>query len=446
MSFWKKGFSFIKIDLLFENKDKSKGIVDIIFNVNEGRKSYIRNINISGNTRTLDYVIRRELTILEGDPYNSQKLKQSLNSLRRLGYFSKVDVELTKTNIANEVDINIKVEERLTGSFAFGIGYDSVEKTQISIGLNENNLLGQGIKTRLSLTTSESATRYNVGITEPYFRDRPLYLSGDLFDEKIEQDDKDIDKSGMQIGIGFKKRHYFNKFKYSFVESETSVSTSSAALSTSGEEGKEIITSSLGYSISKDSTDNFLNPRSGSRLSTELDIAGLGGDAKFVKLESKFSKFFPYSYGDYVLSLSGKAGVINSLNDEKVTSSNRFYFNSNSLRGFDSNGVGPRDSGNSVGVGGNKYYTGKVEVRTRKFMPEDTGIEWSLYSDIGSLWDTDYPENVTGVNDSNARVSAGVSLYWDTVVGPLNFIWGWPVIKKDYDTENNFKFSIGTSF
>ena len=446
--FGEKGYSFVEIDTGFENKENKKGLLNLVFNVKEGRKSYIRSINIDGNTRTLDHVIRRELTFLEGDPYNAQKIKQSLNALRRLGYFSLVDVRLSKTNLANEVDINIKVKEKLTGSFTVGLGYDSVEKTKFTIGLNENNFLGKGLKTRLSVATSQVSTKYNIGITEPYFQDRPLHLSGDIFDEKIEQDDKDIDKAGVEVGVGVRNRDYFNKFMYSYVESETSESTSNASTTISGEEGKAIITSSVGYSINKDTRDNFLNPRTGSKFQSSVNLAGLGGDAKFYKLESKYKKYIPYNYGDYVLSFSGQAGIINSIEDEKVTSSNRFYFNSKSVRGFDSNGIGPRDSGNLVGVGGNKYYSGSVEVRTKRFLPfeEDTGVEWSVFSDVGSLWDTDYPLNVTGHDESNPRISAGISVYWNTVVGPLNFIWGWPVSKEDYDKENNFKFSIGTSF
>ena len=178
----------------------------------------------------------------------------------------------------------------------------------------------------------------------------------------------------------------------------------------------------------------------------KMSMAGIGGDSKFLKTEASFKQYIPFNYGDYVFSYGTKLGVISSLNDEKVTSSNRFYFNSNSVRGFDSNGIGPRDNGNDNSVGGNKFYTGQIEVKATKLIPGDLGIDVSIYSDIGSLWDTDYPTNVKGVDDSNPRVSAGVALYWNTAVGPLNFIWGWPINEESYDKDNNFKFSLGTSF
>tara|TARA_E500000178_G_C16926527_1_gene709663 strand:- start:886 stop:1302 length:417 start_codon:yes stop_codon:yes gene_type:complete len=138
--------------------------------------------------------------------------------------------------------------------------------------------------------------------------------------------------------------------------------------------------------------------------------------------------------------------MITSVEDEKITSSNRFYFNSNSIRGFDTNGIGPRDMGNDNGVGGNKFYTGQVELRSKTLIPGDLDIDISMFSDVGSLWDTDYPSNVRGLDDSSPRTSAGVAVYWNTVVGPLSFVWGWPISEENYDKENNFKFSLGTSF
>ena len=177
-----------------------------------------------------------------------------------------------------------------------------------------------------------------------------------------------------------------------------------------------------------------------------MSMAGVGGDSKFLKTEASFKQYIPFNYGDYIFSYGTKLGTISSLDDEKVTSSNRFYFNSNSVRGFDTNGIGPRDNGNDNGVGGNNFYSGQIEVKSRKLIPGDLGIDISIFSDIGSLWDTDYPTNVKGVNDSSPRASAGVAIYWNTAVGPLSFIWGWPISEENYDKDNNFKFSIGTSF
>ena len=444
--FEKDGYTFIKIKHEILNKDNKESKLDIKFSITEAVKSYVRRININGNTRTLDKVIRRELLILEGDPFNGQKLKSSLNALKRLGYFKSVEVNILKTDNPGVVDVELNVKEDLTGSFSFGIGYDSVEKTSLAVGLEEKNFLGKGIKTRISIQTSEKSTKYNLGITEPYFQDTPLSLSGDIFDQEREIGQKDIEKQGFEIGLGFKYYDYRNRFGYRYISSKTTTDDTFTGTSISGEEGIEIETSLLNYSISSNNTDSFLNPTEGVKKSLKMSVAGVGGDSKFLKTEAAFKQYIPFNYGDYVFSYGTKFGTISSFEDEKVTSSNRFYFNSNSVRGFDTNGIGPRDNGNDNGVGGNNFYSGQIEVKSKKLVPGDLGIDISIFSDIGSLWDTDYPTNVTGVNDSGPRASAGVAVYWNTAVGPLSFIWGWPIIDESYDKENNFKFSIGTSF
>ncbi len=444
--FEKDGFTFIKINHEILNKDNKDSKLDIKFIISEAVKSYVRRINITGNTRTLDKVLRRELLILEGDPFNGQKLKDSLNALRRLGYFKSVNVDILKTESPSVVDVEIKVVEDLTGSFSFGIGYDSVEKTSFTIGLDEKNFLGNGIKTRISIQSSEKSTKFNIGITEPYFQDTPLSLSGDVFDQEKEIGQKDIEKQGFDIGLGYKYYDYRNRLGYRYTSSKTKTDESFTGTSISGEEGIKIETSLLNYSISSNDTDSFLNPTEGVKKSLKMSMAGIGGDSKFLKTEASYKQYIPFNYGDYVFSYGSKLGTISSLNNEKVTSSNRFYFNSNSVRGFDSNGIGPRDDGNDNGVGGNNFYSGQIEVKSRKLIPGDLGIDVSIFSDIGSLWDTDYPTNVKGVNDSSPRASAGVAIYWNTAVGPLSFIWGWPIIEESYDKDNNFKFSIGTSF
>ena len=444
--FNKDGFTFIKIKHEILNKDNKNSKIDLKFIIAEAIKSYVRRINITGNTRTLDKVIRRELQILEGDPFNGQNLKNSINALKRLGYFKSVDVSILKTETPGVVDLELKIVEDLTGSFSFGIGYDSVEKTSFAVGLDEKNFLGQGIQTRISINSSQKSTKYNLGITEPYFRDSPLSLSGDIFDQNTEIGEKDIEKRGLDIGVGFRLNEYRNRFGYRYTNSKTSTGSSFTGTSISGEEGKEIETSLFNYTISSNNTDSFLNPTEGSKKLLKVSFAGLGGDSKFIKTETSYKQFIPFSYGDYVFSYGTKLGIISSLEDEKVTSSNRFYFNSNSVRGFDSNGIGPRDNGNDNAVGGNKFYTGKIELKAKKLVPGDLGIDVSVFSDVGSLWDTDYPTNVKGVNDSSPRTSAGVALYWNTGIGPLTFIWGWPINEESYDKDNNFKFSIGTSF
>ena len=147
-----------------------------------------------------------------------------------------------------------------------------------------------------------------------------------------------------------------------------------------------------------------------------------------------------------MLSFSGNVGFTSSIDDEKITSSNRFYFNSKKVRGFDSGGMGPRDTGNDQAVGGNNYYNLSFEMKSDKFMPEDTGLKWFVFSDVGSLWGTDYESGVQGYDDSQPRITNGFGMSMSTPVGPLEMVWGFPLQSKNYDVEENFQFSIGTSF
>ena len=200
--------------------------------------------------------------------------------------------------------------------------------------MEEKNFLGKGIKTRISIKTSEKSAKYNIGITEPYFQDTPLSLSGDIFDQEMEIGQRDIEKQGFQVGIGFKLNDYRNNFGYRFTSSKTTTDDDFTGTSISGEEGIEIDTSLVNYSISSNNTDSFFNPTEGVKKSLKMSVAGVGGDSRFLKTEAAFKQYIPFNYGDYIFSYGTKFGVITSFDDKKVTSSNRFYFNSNSVRGF----------------------------------------------------------------------------------------------------------------
>jgi len=271
-------------------------------------------------------------------------------------------------------------------------------------------------------------------------------LSADIFDENSENKKGDIkaSKFGFGFGLGVMQSLKSHNVRYTFSESSTTKSSSSNSASLTGEEGT-LITSALTYSIGTDTRDNYFNPKSGYKWSINNTFAGLGGDTNFIKSTAKYKIYYPLNYGDYTIALKSGIGFVSSF-DDKVTSSNRFYFSGNTLRGFDNGGVGPRDTGNKQAVGGNNFYNTSLEVRSDKFMPDDTGFEWLLFSDIGSLWGTDYESGVQGYDDIDPRITAGFGLAMSTAVGPIQFLWGYPIQSKTYDVEENFQFSIGSSF
>ena len=442
--FEKFGYSFVKVTSSIKKKNS---LLDITFDITEGDKKFINKIIIIGNTRTNDSVIRRELSLLEGDPFNKAKLDLSLNSLKRLGYFETVNYELKYINKSQSLDIIIKVKERNTGSATFGVGYSSLNNTSFTFGLNERNFLGEGKKLRFEANLSDQKTTYNIGVTEPYFLDRHLSLFGNIFDQESENYRGDVktNKTGFDLGVGFKLNDFSQRFKYNLSSSETTTSSTSLAASVTGEEGKEITTSSVTYSLFQDTRNSYFNPTSGYKWRFDNTLAGIGGDSKFYKSVFNIKSFYPINYGDYIFGLRSGLGFVSAI-DDKITSSNRFLLGGKTIRGFDNTGVGPRDTGNNQAIGGNNFYNLSFELKSDKFLPDDTGLEWFVFSDIGSIWGTDFKSGVRGYDDKEPRITNGFGLSMITPVGPLQMVWGFPVQSETYDIEENFQFSIGTSF
>ena len=438
-----KGYNFINVQSSIEKNNNS---VNIKFSIIEGTPKFINRIGVVGNTSTNDSVIRREISLFEGDPFNMAKLKSSINSLKRLGYFQSVNYKLVNLD-NNLIDIIINVQEMNTGSVSFGVGYSSLNNTNITFGLRENNFLGEGNKINLEASLSDKKSTYNVGFTEPYFLDRHLSLSGNVFNQERENEKGDVKfvTKGFGAGIGFKKEHVSQNFSYDLSTSKSTRSSTSTANSITGEDGKDIISSSVTYSIASDTRDSFFNPTSGYRWKLSNTLSGLGGDTSFLKSVVNYGYYFPVNYGDYVLSFKSGAGFVTGF-DDKVTSSNRFSLGGDFLRGFDNAGVGPRDTGNDQSVGGNNFYNFSFQIKSDKWLPDDTGLEWLLFTDVGSLWGTDYKDGVQGYDDMEPRVSNGFGLSMSTPVGPLQMLWGFPIVSKNYDKEENFQFSIGTRF
>jgi outer membrane protein insertion porin family len=441
--FENKGYNFINI---VPSITKENDLVNIKFSIGEGRNKFINRISIIGNTRTNDTVIRRELTFFEGEPFNKNKLTSSIKSLNRLGYFQKVNYKLL--NLDNDLlDIIINVEEMNTGSVSLGVGYSSLNNSSVNFGLSEKNFLGEGKKIKLEASLSDKKSTYNLGVTEPYFLDRHLSLSGDIFNEERENQKGDVkyNTKGIGLGIGFKQENVSQNLNYKISTSKSTTLLTSTAASITGEEGKDITSSSITHNIVEDTTNSFFNPTSGYRVKLSNTFSGIGGDTSFLKSVVTYRYYIPINYGDYTFSLKSGAGFVTSL-DNKITSSNRFLLGGNTLRGFDSAGVGPRDTGNNEAVGGNNFYNLSLEVKSDMWMPDETGLEWLLFTDIGSLWGTDYEDGVQGFDDMKPRLTNGFGLSMVTPVGPLQMIWGFPVISKNYDLEENFNFKIGTTF
>jgi len=423
--------------------DTDSNELDIEISIGEGRKNYIERIEVVNNSRTRDTVIRRELEVVEGDPYNQLKLDKSLRNIKNLGFFRTVDISTVRGSADDQTIAKINVEEQSTGDFSVGVGYSSLDKSTVSLGINERNFLGSGRGLKFSTSLSESRSDYRLGLTEPYFLDRDLRGSAEIFNQKVENSTLTTKSTGVNLGVAFDAADdYYHRIGYE-LSSADSTQSSTTATSLTGEENKDLLRSALSYTIGRSTLDNRFDPTEGYLYELDETVSGLGGDVTFMKTSVRASYFKPLNFNSFILGVRGRAGFVDGLG-EKVTQSARFYLGGRTVRGFDSSGIGPRDTGANSAVGGNYMYSATAEIVSSYGLSEDLGVRWTVFSDIGSVWDTDYPSGVTGANDDSLRQSVGVGFLWDTAVGPLKFYWADAVSKTSHDQLKRFQFNIGT--
>ena len=423
--------------------DTDSNELDIEISIGEGRKNYIERIEVVNNSRTRDTVIRRELEVVEGDPYNQLKLDKSLRNIKNLGFFRTVDISTVRGSADDQTIAKINVEEQSTGDFSIGVGYSSLDKSTVSLGINERNFLGSGRGLKFSTSLSESRSDYRLGLTEPYFLDRDLRSSAEIFNQKLENSTLTTKSTGVNLGVAFDAADdYYHRIGYE-LSSADSTQSSTTATSLTGEENKDLLRSALTYTIGRSTLDNRFDPTEGYLYELDETVSGLGGDVTFMKTSVRASYFKPLNFNSFILGVRGRAGFVDGLG-EKVTQSARFYLGGRTVRGFASSGIGPRDTGANSSVGGNYMYSATAEIVSSYGLSEDLGVRWTVFSDIGSVWDTDYPSGVTGANDDSLRQSVGVGFLWDTAVGPLTFYWADAVSKSSHDQLKRFQFNIGT--
>ena len=437
------GYAFVDLtpDILLNEEEAT---LDITINIGAARKNYVEEVVIKGNDRTLDSVIRRRFELIEGDSFNQLRLSRSERNVRNLGYFSDVSVDVQPGSGPEQSVVEMEVEETTTGSFQLGFGYSTFDRGSATIGINENNFLGTGRGARASVSVSSSSTNFRAGITEPYLLDRNLQGSFDVFRDSYEYTNVEQERIGTSLGLGFSAaRDYRHRIGYSLSDAKTNT-TSTDALSVSGDEGSKVV-SEVSYSLAKDTRDSRIDPRRGYLLQVQESFAGVGGDATYLRSVLRGQYLKSLYFNTFVLGFDGEAGKIDGLG-EKVTRANRFILGGRKVRGYSSAGIGPRDAGDNSAVGGNNYYVLSANLTSSYGIDQDIGMRWTTFVDAGSLWETDYPENVIKPDDDSMRTSFGYGILWDTAIGPMSFIWAYPIDKEPHDTTKVFQFSFGGRF
>lgn len=439
----KKGFAFVDVEPEM-TKDTAAGEIDLTFHVKEGERIFVDRINITGNTRTYDKVIRREFRIDEGDAFNVSKIKDSRRNVENLDYFSKVNIE-TMPKDDNKADINVDVEEKSTGYFNVGVGYSTVNGALVRTGVTENNFRGLGQRLGLDIGVSQRSQEYDVSFTEPYFMNRRLRAGFDLFRTEQDYQDEgsyDSESTGGRLRLGWNYTDDLSQqFRYTLRQDKISNVDSEASYYIKEEAGK-YNDSSVGQTIVYDKRDSAFNPKEGYFISFGNDVSGLGGDEKYLKFDAKLYQY--YTLADYyTFKLFANAGYITGYGGKDVRLSNRYYLGGSTLRGFDVAGIGARDKYTDDALGGNwMLYTGG-EVMFPIGLDE-LGIKGRTFVDMGMLGKPDNINTSVVEYSSSPRVAAGFGFQWLSPMGQIDIDFAFPIVKEDYDETQVFRLNFGT--
>ena len=439
-----KGFAFVDIEPVINKRDEKT--IDLAFKVAEGPRVYVERINIEGNLRTLDEVVRREFRLAEGDAYSSSKMQRSEQRLRNLGFFEEVKVTTAKGSSPDRVAVNVDVSEKSTGEVTLGGGFSTVDGLLADIGIKERNFLGKGQEMRVKGTFAQLRQQYDIGFTEPYFMGRDVAAGFDLFNTIQDFRTRasfDRASTGGKLRFGYALSENLRQdVYYSYLQTDIRNVRDNASRFIREQQGTNT-TSLIGQSLTYDKLDNRIAPTEGYMGRLTLDFAGLGGNSEFIRPDVR-GQFYHSFAPKWIFMQSATAGYVHALNDG-IKIQDRFFIGQREMRGFDLIGLGARDRLTGDALGGNIYYTTSTELQFPLGLPDDLGIAGAIFVDTGTLYGIDQ-SGANVLDDSSPRVSTGVGISWNSPFGPLRLDYGEAIVKQDYDVTQNFRFSFGGRF
>ncbi|MER5171448.1 outer membrane protein assembly factor BamA [Thioclava kandeliae] len=450
-----EGLNFVRVDPRITRNPRT-GTLDIQFALVKGPKIFVERIDIEGNTATLDRVIRREFHTVEGDPYNPREIKRSAERIRALGYFSNADVNTKPGTNPDQVIVDVNVTEQPTGSLTFGASYGASAGFGITAALNERNFLGRGQHLAVSIGTTSDNQSSVISFTEPYLFGRDLAATGKVFYTTTSDDNSDYDteRAGIEPSIEFpvsenarlKLRYNLTSERLSGVDDYDADEDTGSSPILSREEGTRW-KSAVGYTYTYDTSENNIDPRYSYLFRFDQEFAGLGGDVQAVTTTA-LGRAQRKVWNDEVTlraELEG-GGIIAASGDTTIL--DRFTGN-NKIRGFESNGIGPRDTAapNEDALGGKYFAVARLEAQFPLGLPEEYKLGGAVFLDAGSVWGLDDTDGVENVDDGfHLRSAIGVSVLWDSFIGPLRLNFSKAIVKEDYDEEQNFDLTVSTKF
>ncbi|WP_426408426.1 outer membrane protein assembly factor BamA [Bradyrhizobium ganzhouense] len=495
--------------------------VSVVFNIDEGPRTYIERISLRGNTRTRDYVIRREFDLSEGDAYNRALVDRAERRLKNLDYFKSVKITTEPGSSSDRVILIVDMEEKSTGDFSISGGYSTTDGALAEVSVSERNLLGKGLFAKASVTYGQYARGVSLSFVEPYLLDYRIALGFDTYWRQQLSNSYTsygVTTLGFSPRLGFALREDLSlQLRYSLYQQSIALASAynncnNNAANTSlafnptpayiqsvlggvdptnstssglygygcygdGESSlpvrKELAngptwTSALGYTLTYNTLDNTKNPTDGLLVDFKQDFAGVGGDVTYLKTALD-TKYYTPLVSEIVSVIHLQGGVLSKIGNNDLRMLDHFQMGSNLVRGFASNGIGPRDityaSFGATGdaLGGTKYWGASMELQMPFwFLPREVGLKGAVYADAGSLWGYQGPTSWTATGEVNTkacptcglqyddssvvRSSVGVGLIWASPFGPLRFDYAVPLTKGKYDVVQQFRFGGGTSF
>ncbi len=434
------GYAFAEITPDIKKSASGKR-VDITLHVDKGSLVYFNRVEIRGNTRTRDNVIRRDLLVKEGGLFDSRAIRRSTQKLQRLNYFEEVSITPQPTMNEDQMNVIVEVKEKSTGQFSIGAGYSSSDYVMVMGEISENNFLGMGTRLALKAHLSGVTSRFNLSYTDPRIFDSDVSAGIDLFNWRRVYDDYTKDSYGGGVRFG----HYlWEKWRiyYGYTWSDTTLSDVSEDASWAIRKSMDInITSAVRFTLVRDTRDRLFDASKGSKHSLSVKYAGgpLGGDAQFTRVEGYTSWYFPL-FLDTVFHVKAAAGQAFENEDDKLPVYEHFYLGGmNSIRGFKSTSISPIDPETGDRVGGDKMWYANIEFVFP--LLKEAGLRGVIFTDFGNVYGVDEDWDFGEI-----KKSAGVGVRWLSPMGPLRLVWGYNLDKQEGDQDATWDFAMGGYF
>ena len=449
----RKGIDFLRVEPRIVRNDRDLSL-DVEFVLTRGPRVFVERIDIEGNTTTLDQVIRRQFKVAEGDPFNPREIRETAERIRALGFFGAADVQAREGSAPDRVIVDVDVTERPTGSLSFGGTYSTNSGLGLVIGLKEANFLGRGQQLDLNLSGTEGATVYSLQFTEPAFLGRELAFSLDVGYSESDTDNANYDTRSYRFrpGLRFALSPKSSLSVFGVVENIEMLANSgvtTAGIVTSEIAQDATVNTGAGYRFTYDSRVGELEQDRGYRMSIGQEFAG-GTSSQYIKTTANATAQTKVFNDEVTLRATVEAGAL-SYSKGNSRSVDRFNIGGGLIRGFQPDGVGPReiDGANNDALGGDKYAVARFEAEFPLGLPEEYGISGGVFYDIGSVWGLSNASAATGTvyyTDFTPRQVVGLSLFWTTPIGPLRFNWSKAVRKETFDEDQSFNLTIKTDF